>query len=130
MNEIFVPVTKFELKLGFPVIYPFTKEDPFIFTMRIQMVSEADDIQRSFLMLSDADRISSRHKYDADMISHLCVEMPTGFPGGIPEVDGGLRESLLEFFYPDEAERRDGMAFICRQVMAAYWAAVQPADYL
>lgn len=130
MSENFIPVNHFELKLSFPIIYPTTKKDPFTFNMRLQMVGEAEAIQRTFLMLPDADRDAARHKYDADMISQLCVDMPTGFPGGIPEESGDVAKELLSFLYPEDEERRSGMAFICRQVMSAYWTAIQPAEYL
>lgn len=126
----FVPRTVFPLRLRWPAIYPGME---FQFTMRMQLVDDAEKVQQEFIMLPDADKTQDRrHQMDARMIGLLSTEPPIGFPD-FPELPAGtnLAEAIYSYLYPPDAgERRDGMKFIARQAMARYWNAISPDEYL
>lgn len=126
----FSPRTVFDLPLRWPALYPGME---FTFHMRIQLVDDAEKVQTEFIMLDDADKtVDRRHQMDARMIGLLSMSRPEGFPD-FPEIpaDTNLAEAIYSYLYPeDPGERRDGLRFICRGAMAAYWKAVTPADYL
>lgn len=129
----FSPRTTVLLKVGWPSIYPQNREAPFVFHMRIQLVKDAEEAQKTFLMLPDAEQTEERtHQYDAEMIAALSIAPPEGFPDFPKLVDheGELAAAIREYFLPSDPERRAGMAFVCRGVMIKYWSAVLPADYL
>jgi hypothetical protein len=124
----FVPRTVFELVMAWPQIYPGME---FKFSMRIQLVEDAQKVQTEFLMLPDAEQTPDRrHQMDARLIGLLSTKAPEGFPDLEVNGDRPLEEQLGAYLYPDDVERREGMRFICRNVMSKYWAAVTPRDYL
>lgn len=130
---LFTPKREFELKLGWPSIYPEHRTNPIVFHMRTQLVSEAEEVQRTFLMLPDAETTSElQHKHDVEMLALLSTAPPEGFKD-FPAVNGdagAVAKAIREYFLPEEAERREGMKFICRSAMSRYWQAVMPAEYL
>lgn len=128
---IFYPRTQFELRLGWPAIYPEHRDKPFVFHMRTQLVSEAEKLQRDFLMAQDDERTDDlQHQHDAAMLGLLSTSAPDNVPG-FPETDeAGLAKAVQEFFYPKDQERREAMRYIVRAAMSRYWQAVLPADYL
>jgi hypothetical protein len=128
-RPVFTPRTTFQLKLKWPAIYP-GKE--FVFTLRMQLVEDAEKVNMEFIMLPDVDKTQDRrHQMDARMLGLLSTEPPSGFDD-FPELPDGtnLAEAIYGYLYPDPGERRDGMRFIARQAMARYWAAVSPDEYL
>jgi hypothetical protein len=124
----FVPRTVFQLVMAWPQIYPGME---FTFDMRIQLVEDAQKVQTEFLMLPDAEQTPDRrHQMDARLIGLLSTKAPEGFPD-LEVIDGQpLEGQLYAYLYPDDEQRREGMRFICRNVMSKYWAAVTPRDYL
>lgn len=130
--RVFSPVTTFPLKISLPQIYPETAERPFTFYMRVQLVADAERAQKEFIMLPDVEQRGDEfHKFDVAMIASLSVKAPENFPD-FPEINGQpLAEVIRDYFIPsNDSERREGMRFICRRVMAQYWKAVQPSEYL
>lgn len=128
----FNPVTAFPLKLALPQIYPETAQNPFTFHVKVQLVEQSEKLQQEFIMLPDAEQKGEAfHKFDAEMLASLSVKAPEGFPD-FPQIKEGteLQDIIRDYFYPDDAERREGMRFICRRAMALYWKAIQPDQYL
>lgn len=127
----FKPVTEFDVVVSLPAIYPSTAKDPFVFRMKLQLVKEAQELQTAFLMRPDMEQDAGLHEYNATMLAQLCTKEPQGFPGfAEATVNMSLGDAIKTYFFPDDLERREGMAFICRRVMNRYWQGVQPADYL
>jgi hypothetical protein len=125
----FSPRTVVALALEWPMLYPGLV---FRFNMRVQLVQDAERVQTEFIMLPDAEQTTDRrHEMDARMIGLLSTQAPEGF-ADFPELKDGddLAKAIEEYFTPADPERREGMKFICRGVMARYWKAVTPADYL
>ena len=122
-----------EVKLRVPM-YPSTADDPFTIFMRLQIVKEAEEMQSKFLMLSDDEQAATTHEYDAQMISVLSVGEPKGF-ADFPSVDNNplaLQKAIYEYliFADGTPEQREGMAYICRQLLSRYRRTVNPTDYL
>jgi hypothetical protein len=70
-----------EVKLAWPRIYPTTEKDPFTAFMRIQLVEEAEKLQREFIGRDDENQEGDQlHEYDTEMLALLSVKPPTGFP--------------------------------------------------
>lgn len=132
-KKVFQPRNVMVLKVGWPSIYPENKTAPFVFRMRIQLVKEAEELQREFLMLADVEQTRERyHEYDVAMLQQLATAPPEGFPDFPKLVDheGELSAAIREYFMPGDPERKQAMGFILRGVMARYWREVTPADYL
>jgi hypothetical protein len=142
-KQKFTPKTSFPLKLSLPQIYPETRDNPFVFHLRVQMVQDAEDAQRNFVALpDDQKRGDAFHQFDVEMIVALSTAAPENFPdfptypdtwpSGLTPTPKKqwLKEELRRYFYPDDQERREGMRFICRRAMALYLEAIQPAQYL
>lgn len=131
--KTFTPRTRFKLKVGWPSIFPENALEPFTFEMRTQLVGDAEKLQAEFLGLPEAERDPDRrHQYDVAMMAQLSMAAPTGFPDfpALVDHEGEVAAAIQEYFYPPDPERKEGMRFICRGVMAQYWNVVTPADYL
>lgn len=139
----FTPKTSFALKLSLPQVYPETRDNPFTFHLRVQLVEDAETAQRDFVALpDDQKRGDAFHQFDVSMICALSTAAPENFPDfpEYPETwpvgeqpiskELWLKQELRRYFYPTDAERREGMRFICRRAMALYLEAIQPAQYL
>lgn len=128
-KPVFSPRTMVGLSLEWPMLYPGMV---FRFNMRVQLVQDAEKVQTEFIMLPDAEQTTDRrHEMDARMIGLLSTAAPEGFPDFPGPKEGqDLARAIEEYFTPEDPERREGMKFICRGVMARYWKAVTPADYL
>jgi len=126
----FVPKTQFPLKVGWPAIYPEHIDNPLIFHVKVQLVKEAEEVQREFLGLATDQQQSESDAHDIAMLSLICTRPPEGFPD-FPEVNGGkLSDVIREYFTRGDAERQEGMGFIARGVMQRYWRRIVPAEYL
>lgn len=119
------------MKLSLPMIYP---GQLFTFHLRVQLVKDAENAQRNFVMLPDDQKQGDAfHQFDVEMLSTLATKEPEGFPDFPRDEPGApaLRERMRSYFYPDQdGERREGMRFICRRAMALYFQAIQPDQYL
>lgn len=143
MSEVDEKVTGFqrsqlknviEVRVSFPALYPSTVKDPFTLYMRLQLVKEAEEAQSKFLMLSDDEQEAATHEYDAQMLSLLSVQAPTGF-ADFPTVDNdprSLQQAIFDYllFADGSPEEREGMAYICRHLLSRYRRTVNPTDYL
>jgi hypothetical protein len=126
----FVPKTQFALKVGWPTIYPEQADKPLIFHVRVQLVKEAEEVQREFLGLATSEQESESDAHDIAMLSLICTAPPEGF-SDFPEVNGGkLSDVIREYFTRGDEERQAGMGFIARGVMQRYWRRIVPAEYL
>lgn len=126
----FIPKTEITIKVGWPAIYPEQKDNPLIFHMNIQLVKEAEAIQRQFLALESTEQDSDQHKHDIAMISLLSSRAPEGFPD-FPVPNGNrLAQVISDYFSSGDEQRQGGMGFIARGVMSRYWSAIMPSQYL
>jgi hypothetical protein len=137
-----------EVKLAWPRIYPTTEKDPFTAFMRIQLVEEAEKLQREFIGRDDENQEGDQlHEYDTEMLALLSVKPPTGFPDfpvivADPKANKELyqhelADTIRSYFYPEVAaddeegqQRKQGLAYIVRNFMGKYWRKIEPADYL
>lgn len=131
-QNTFTPKNVFQLKVGWPNIYQENVKQPFVFHMRVQLVSEAERIQREYLMMSDDEQRAAQHQHDVEMLSLLSVAPPEGFVD-FPAVNGeadSLSKAIKAYFIPGDPERLEGMRFIVSNTMNRYWRVVMPSDYL
>lgn len=114
LNEIEVTVT-----------YPFLKDKPMKFFLRMILDKEEKQARQAFFGLSEAEREAREHEYNVNLLASLSTKMPENVPTFGPYEDVEPAEAIRHFFAGGNARKQKLVA----DVVTLYFSEVQPREF-